>query len=229
MLETAVGVSQVLLVIVTLVYVFITAIMRKDNQNILRQMKNEQEALFRPYITIAPLVDEQNLFNLVIQNTGKTPAENLKLTIDKDFFRFGDVKKENNLKQLSVFTEPIEMFAPGTQVVLVLAQGFKVFEDKNGDKTPTVFSIHAEYLYSGKTVKEKTTIDLRPFRDGDGPLNLVAENINDSNQILKQNLQTIQRSIKGLSDIIKSGLERATIYDEKKQLVEKTNNGQNHR
>ena len=104
------------------------------------------------------------MFFLSIKNIGKTEAKNLKLTIDKDFYKFG--KKENaaNIKNLPAFSEPIASFALGAEILIYLAQHFVVFgKESNEAVTPKTFSVYAEYQFSNKSIIEKTIVDLNPF------------------------------------------------------------------
>ena len=74
-----------LLVVITGTYALFTFKILKANENIVKQMRTQQEAMFRPYVSISPIVFPENIiFFLKIKNTGLTSAKNLKLSIDRD-------------------------------------------------------------------------------------------------------------------------------------------------
>lgn len=174
-----------LLVAITGFYAWVTFKILKANEAVLSEMRNEQEALVRPYISIAPTIFiDDPCFFLSIKNIGKTEAKNLKLTMDKDFFKLGKKENGRNIKELPAFSEPIASFAPGAEILIRLVQHFVVF-DKNADEniTPKTFSIYVQYDFGKKSTLEKTIIDLNPFINTEMPQNSIVKQlgkINDS-------------------------------------------------
>ena len=159
------GVGNFLLVIITAVYVLVTYRILKANQRMVKVAAEQSLALTRPYITVSPyLAPGLPLFVLRIKNTGHTSAENLRLTMDRSFFRFGRRQPDEDLSQLSAFREPIVSFAPQAELLFDLAQSFVVFAD-NADRevTPLAFRVRAQYSFTGGTADESTTVDLRPY------------------------------------------------------------------
>lgn len=150
-----------ILVITTVVYAFLTYRISKSNQDTVRILKEQTEALSRPYIVIEPFVRPGTpVICLKIINTGKTSAKNLRLTIDKDFCQFGNINK--NLKDFPVFSSTIDSFAPKQRLLFALAQSFVIFGEKD-NKVPKQFSITAKYSFRGNEVIETSEIDLRAF------------------------------------------------------------------
>jgi hypothetical protein len=125
----------------------------------------QSEAMLRPYVTISPWVRPfASFFYLRIANTGRTAAENLQLTLDRDFFEWGENRPERNLRTKTAFSEPIDSFAPGTEMLFALGQSWVVLgDDAKPEITPPKFSVTARYEYSGRKVVEVTRIDLRPY------------------------------------------------------------------
>ena len=128
-------------------------------------MQEQSEAINRPYIVANTfLVPRSVMIYLKIENIGKTAAQNLCLTLDRDFYEFGRSGEENNLAKFSAFTQAIKTFPPGAQLIFPLAQAFVVFgEEANSEATPRAFNVNATYSYLHKTVTETTTIDLNPY------------------------------------------------------------------
>jgi hypothetical protein len=160
-----------LLVVITGIYAWLTFRILKANERIVEKMHDQQEAMYRPYVSISPVVYPENpIAFLKIQNTGLTAANNLRLTLDKDFFQFGDKKEDRNLKTHSAFKDQINSLVPGAEIYFYLAQSFVIFGEKGGEGlTPPVFSITAEYEYLGKKVSEKNVIDLCPYLGAANP------------------------------------------------------------
>lgn len=160
-----------LLVIITGLYAWFTFKILKANERVVEKMHNQQEAIYRPYVSISPVVYPENpIAFLKIKNTGLTAANNLRLTLDKDFFQFGEKKEERNLKSHSAFKDPIDSFVPGAEIYFYLAQSFVIFGKKGCEElTPTTFTVTAEYEYLGKKVNEKTVIDLCPYLGAANP------------------------------------------------------------
>ena len=154
-----------ILVIFTGFYAWATFRILKANEKVVEQMRNQQEATQRPYISISPVLYPENpIVFLKIKNSGLTAAQNVRLSLDRDFYQFGEKREESNLRSFRAFTEPIDSFVPGGEMLFYLAQSFVIFGEKTDSSlTPSVFTITTEYEYHYKKVTEKTTIDLRPY------------------------------------------------------------------
>jgi hypothetical protein len=154
-----------LLVAITGFYAWATCRILRANEQVVSVMQEQSEAINRPYIAVSTfLVPRSVMIYLKIENIGKTAAQVLHLTLDRDFYKFGRRGEEDNLATFSAFTQPIKTFPPGAQLVFPLAQAFVVFgEGANSEATPRVFNVHATYSYLQRTVTETTTIDLNPY------------------------------------------------------------------
>ncbi len=155
-----------ILVLVTAIYAYLTYRMAKASETSVEAVKQQSEAMLRPYISISPFIRPHALFlYLRIVNTGRTAAQNLRLTLDQDFFQWGEANNpDKNLRNLNTFSLPIDSFPPGSEILIALGQGWVFFGEKaNSAINPTQFSITATYEFFGKKVKEIDGIDLRPY------------------------------------------------------------------
>jgi hypothetical protein len=154
------------LVVITGFYAWATYRIMKANERTVASMREQTEALTRPYVTIGLLVPtNSHLFYLRIGNDGKTGAGNVRLSLDRDFYQYGQ-QNGTNLRNVTAFQTPIEQLSPGSEIVFGLAMGPQlVGEHLNPELTPPVFSITATYSYENRTVTETTTLDVRPYRD----------------------------------------------------------------
>jgi hypothetical protein len=158
-----------LLIIITGFYAWATYRILQANEEVVKVMGDQLEALRRPYITIAPyIVPGTPLMGIKISNTGQSPAQNLTLSMDKNFYIQGN--KKRNLAQFKAFVEPIEMLAPGTEIIFDVGTAIQIFsKDADQNIMPRVFGITASYEFFGKIVIEKNIIDLNPFLESSQP------------------------------------------------------------
>jgi hypothetical protein len=184
-----------ILVVVTAFYAWVTYRILRANERVVEAMHEQSEAASRPYITVTPFLEPDNpIFFLRIANLGKTSATDLRLTMDRSFFKFGERSERNDLASFAAFNQPIDSLPPGAEIIFGLAQGFVVFADDADPATcPTTFAVAASYKFGSKVVEERHVIDLRPYLHADVPQDPVI-----------RKLRAINDSIGKLSEIIKN-------------------------
>lgn len=175
------------LVVITGFYAWATYKILQANQDMATAMKEQINLQSRPYVQPSLFIHPgTNIFCLRIKNIGRNAASNLRLSLDRDFFQFADTRPERNLRNLAAFSEPIASFPPDAELEFWLAQAPNLFgPDADGAVTPRVFSVTAEYEYSGKSVKEKTTLDFRPYFHSDIPRHHVAHELHEVVRVLQ--------------------------------------------
>jgi hypothetical protein len=175
------------LVLITAFYAWATFKILRANERVVEVMRDQAIATSRPYVVVAPLLEFDNpIFYLRISNLGRTAATNLRLTIDKSFFKFGEESKDRDLASFTAFNRPIDSFPPGGEITFALAQGFKIFEgNAENPKLPHTFSVTAEYGFADKQVREVNQIDLRPYLNADIPQDAYVRKLKDINESLK--------------------------------------------
>lgn len=90
------------LVAITMFYAYATFRIMRANERAVSAMRKQTEALVRPYVTVTVMtVPASPMFYLRIANTGRTGAEDVRLTIDRDFFQYGH-KTGRNLRAIAV-------------------------------------------------------------------------------------------------------------------------------
>jgi hypothetical protein len=138
-------------------------------------MKEQTEAMLRPYLVVQPIVRPHTpILYLKIYNSGKTPALNVKLELDKDFYQLDESNK--NLKEVSAFSSTFDSFAPNQELFFALGKSKNIF-GKSEHPMPEQFVITASYSYMDKEVVEKSHIDLRPFLQSEGGRNPIVEEL----------------------------------------------------
>ena len=92
------------LVAITAFYACVTIRIMRANERTVSAMRQQTEALVRPYVTVAVMtVPGSPVFCLRIANTGRTGAEDVRLTMDRDFFQYGQ-KTGRNLRTMAPFS-----------------------------------------------------------------------------------------------------------------------------
>jgi hypothetical protein len=153
------------LVVITAFYAWATFKILRANQGVVAGMKEQTEAQFRPYVVISvtPRVGT-TLLLLEIQNTGKSPALNLNMKIDKDFYYQAEKNENKNIAKLPAFSKPIACLAPGTRLSYILGVGHTIFGDNvNETLCPKIFQVQADYEFADKKYSENNIIDMHPL------------------------------------------------------------------
>lgn len=153
------------LVFVTGIYVVLTWRIANANQAMLKRADEQHVEAMRPLVYAYLEVREQIVVRLVIENLGKTPAYDLQINIDKDFYQFGH-RAGRNIRDFQMFNEPINWFPPKARVLIDLTQGFnldKMVDEKN--ITPSQFSLNICYRSKFGDFTEKCDIDISPYRN----------------------------------------------------------------
>lgn len=178
------------LAFVTAFYAWVTYRILKANERTVSLMSEQLELLNRPYIQIAALLRPgTNLIRLCISNDGKTPAFDLRLKLNRDFFQFSEKRDDRNLANQTAFTSPIDCFSPSASLEFLLGTGPEIFASSADESvTPKVFAIEATYSFDKKTVTEKTIIDLRPYLGTAVP-----------HSIVKEGFETVAKSVNDLT------------------------------
>ncbi|MFC7513575.1 hypothetical protein ACFQUU_01010 [Herbaspirillum sp. GCM10030257] len=169
-----------ILVFITAIYSYLTHKMAKASEASVQAMREQSEAMFRPYVTISPYVrPHTTVLYLRIENTGRSAAENLQLSMDRDFFQFGEVTRtDHNLRTKAAFVEPIQNLPPSEKLVFALAQGFLIFgSGADPNRLPQQFKITAQYRFGEKEFTEVNCIDLRPYIGSEGERDPVVEEL----------------------------------------------------
>lgn len=170
------------LVLITGIYAYLTYRMAVASEKTFNLMIEQTESLTRPFVVIQPYVRPNTpLLYIKIKNTGKTTAEKLGLSLNKDFFRFD--KANENIRDFDAFNKIIDSLAPDQEIHFALGQAWLIYgESKN--PMPKQFSITAEYSFKSKTVNEVNDIDLRPFEQSEAEKSPLIEELKG----IKENL-----------------------------------------
>lgn len=175
-----------ILVGITGFYAWTTYRIMQANDRVVKTMGQQIEAVTRPYVSVSFLtVPHSHMFHLRVANTGKTGAEAVRLTLDRDFFQWG-IATGTNLRNSPAFQDTIHL-PPGAEILFGLAMGPQLVGDQlNPALTPPVFKVTAEYSFGERRVTEVTTVDARPYRDSMRPPSAIVAELHGISEHVKK-------------------------------------------
>lgn len=126
---------------------------------------------------------------------GRSPAQNLRLHLDRDFFQFGEQGDGRNLAKQSAFSQSIDCLPPMSELLFDLGVGFEIFSS-GADPTicPHTFQVLAEYEYGKNKYDEKTHVDLRPYIGTSVPKHPVVEELERVRQSIDKLTAAVKQS-----------------------------------
>jgi len=178
-----------ILAFITAIYAYLTHRMAKTSEASVEAIRDQSEAMLRPYIIAAPFIRPHTPFlYLRVKNTGRMGAQNLRLTLDRDFFQFGEKDDaDKNLRTRSGFSTPIDNFPPGAELIFALGPGWVLFgESARPDVSPTQFNVTATYEFLGKRIEEVNRVDLRPYVGTEGEHDPVVEELERIRKVMEE-------------------------------------------
>lgn len=168
------------LVLVTAIYAYLTYKLARSSAASVAAMEHQNWEASRAFIVVSPFVRAHTPFlYLRVSNNGRSSALELKLTIDKDFFQFAEARKpDHNLRSKTAFSQVIEAFHPGQELIFALAEGWNIFGAKaQSGACPAIFTVTAAYDCLGKRVIESIPIDLTAFMGSEGRRDPIVEEL----------------------------------------------------
>ncbi|WP_229751173.1 hypothetical protein [Undibacterium terreum] len=162
--------------------------MAKTSEASVKEMQRQSEAALRPYVNVSAFIRPNTpILYLRIVNTGRTPAENLRLEMDRDFFQFGETQVDKNLRNKSAFTTPMDSLPPDSELLFALGQGWVIFgNEAKLDLCPTQFTVAASYEFSGKKIDERHNIDLRGYLGSEGEHDPLVEELERIRNVIEK-------------------------------------------
>ena len=181
-------------VLLTAMFAGLTFFILRANRAAVGAMREQMADQNRPFVAVTVQVRMGTpVIQLLIRNVGRSPAQNLRLRLDRDFFQFGEKGEARNLAKQSAFSQSIDCLPPMSELLFDLGMGFKIFESGTDPKTcPHTFEVSADYEYGKSKYSEKTHVDLRPYMGTSVPHHPVVEE-----------LEGVRKSIDNLSGVVK--------------------------
>lgn len=181
-------------VLLTAVFAGLTFFILRANRAAVGAMREQMADQNRPFVSVTVQVRMGTpVIQLLVRNVGRSPAQNLRLRLDRDFFQFGEKSEGRNLAKQSAFSQPIDCLPPMSELLFDLGMGFKIFESGADPTTcPHTFEVSADYEFGKSKYSEKTHVDLRPYLGTSVQHHPVVEE-----------LERVRKSIDNLSGVVK--------------------------
>ena len=174
-INLAIAIATAVSSLISLLVVYLTLQVLRANRAAVDVMQAQLDSVTRPNISIGVRVRPMTtFFELTVSNSGAASADNLRLTIDRDYYFNAEETASSNLRQYPAFVHPIDSFSPKASITFALGAGFNIL---NSDRSPLRFKITAAYDWSGRQYSETTSIDLHPFRHAIQNSDAVAERL----------------------------------------------------
>ena len=187
-------------VLLTAMFAGLTFFILRANRAAVGAMREHMADQNRPFVAVTVQVRMGTpVIQLLIRNVGRSPAQNLRLRLDRDFFQFGEQAESRNLAKQSAFSQSIDCLPPMSELLFDLGMGFEIFAS-GADPTicPHTFEVSAEYEYGKNKYSEKTHVDLQPYMGTSVPRHPVVEE-----------LERVRKSIDNLSGVVKQSANAA--------------------
>ena len=183
-------------VLLTAIFAGLTFFVLRANRAAVGAMREQMEDQNRPFVAVTVQVRMGTpVLQLLIRNVGRSPAQNLRLRLDRNFFQFGEQGESRNLAKQSAFSQPIDCLPPMSELLFDLGMGFEIFKS-GADPTicPHTFQVSAEYEYGKNKYSEKTHVDLRPYIGTSVPKHPVVEELERVRQSIDKLTATVKQS-----------------------------------
>ena len=153
------------LVVITGIYAYLTHRMAQASQASVCLMKEQTDAISRPYVVVSLAKRPNNPFiHLRVENTGQTAARDLTLSLGGP--EFEKIKDLDGMKRLSgshLFTKQTASFPPRSPLFFLLGFGSTLHGGDDKKHPQETFTVTARYSFAGQTVSETTTVDVNQY------------------------------------------------------------------
>ena len=187
-------------VFLTAVFAGLTFYILRANRAAVSAMREQMADQNRPFVSVTVQVRMGTpVIQLQVSNVGRSPAQRLRLSLDRDFFQFGEKGESRNLAKQSAFSQIIDCLPPMSELLFELGVGHQIFA-AGADQTicPHTFTVSAEYEHAKNKYSEQTHVDLRPYMGTSVPHHPIVEE-----------LERVRKSIDMLSSAVKQSANAA--------------------
>ena len=95
-------------VLLTATFAGLTFFILRANRAAVGAMREQMADQNRPFVAVTVQVRMGTpVIQLLVRNVGRSPAQHLRLRLDRDFFQFGEKGEGRNLAKQSAFSQPI--------------------------------------------------------------------------------------------------------------------------
>lgn len=134
------------------------------NRAMVVEMKAQNESFIAPIISVTIQVKHSTVVCLKVKNNGHSAAKNLRLSLDKDFYQFGELEEAKNMRNFPAFQQTVPSFSPSEEIFFLMSRGFDLGKSV-GDRiiTPYEFNIGVRYEFGGQLKTEQHEVNLHAY------------------------------------------------------------------
>lgn len=183
-------------VLLTAVFAGLTFFILRANRAAVAAMRDQMADQNRPFVAVTVQVRMGTpVIQLLVKNVGRSPAQNLRLHLDRDFFQFGEKGEGRNLAKQSAFSQTIDCLPPLSELLFDLGVGHQIFAGGVDQAVcPHTFTVSAEYQHVKNTYSEQTHVDLRPYMGTSVPRHPVVEEMERVRKSIDKLTSTVKQS-----------------------------------
>ncbi len=187
-------------VLLTAVFAGLTFFILRANRASVSAMREQMADQNRPFVTVTVQIRMgTSVIQLLVKNVGRSPAQHLRLRLDRDFFQFGEKGSGRNLAEQPAFSQTIDCLPPMSELLFDLGMGHEIFAAGADQKVcPHTFAVSAEYEHAENKYTEQIHVDLRPYIGTSVPKHPVVEE-----------LERVRKSIDKLTSTVKLSADTA--------------------
>lgn len=187
-------------VLLTAVFAGLTFFILRANRASVSAMREQMADQNRPFVTVTVQIRMGTpVIQLLVKNVGRSPAQHLRLRLDRSFFQFGEKNSGRNLAEQPAFSQTIDCLPPMSELLFDLGMGHEIFA-AGADQSvcPHTFTVSAEYEHVQNKYSEQIHLDLRPYIGTSVPKHPVVEE-----------LERVRKSIDKLTSTVKQSADAA--------------------
>lgn len=183
-------------VFLTAVFAGLTFFILRANRATVSAMREQMADQNRPFITVTVQIRVGTpVIQLLVKNVGRSPAQNVTLRLDRDFFQFGEQDEGRNLAKQPAFSKPIDCLPPMSELLFDLGMGFEIFKNNADPKIcPHTFTVTADYQHAKTKYSELTHVDLRPYMGTSVPQHPIVEELDKVKKSIDKLTSTVKQS-----------------------------------
>lgn len=183
-------------VVLTAVFAGLTFFILRANRATVAAMRDQMADQNRPFVSVTVQVRMGTpVIQLLVKNVGRSPAQHLRLCIDRDFFQFGDKGEGRNLARQPAFSNTIDCLPPMSELLFDLGVGHQIFAaGADSSVCPHTFTVSAEYEHAHSKYSEQTHVDLRPYMGTSVPQHPIVEELERVRKSIDKLTSTVKQS-----------------------------------
>src|SRR5690606_25615894 len=183
-------------VFLTAVFAGLTFFILRANRATVTAMREQMADQNRPFITVTVQIRVGTpVIQLLVKNVGRSPAQNVTLRLDRDFFQFGEQDEGRNLAKQSAFSKSIDCLPPMSELLFDLNSDIeRIKSDAYQKMRPHTFTVTVENLQAKTQYSEQHHVDHSPYKSTSVPQHPIVEELDKVKKSIDKLTSTVKQS-----------------------------------